>query len=922
MTSHEPWDADPIDSSDFEFEPPVTTKAVNLGRASLEKIIQAAAEDRYTTKKTAKQLEYGSGAPGSRALQQLWSVRFETFRKHTLQKSAGSTPSGDEILRFFDGIIEKIGKTKDKPAPSLKTMVRAFVILINYSTFTYQDFKLPARDGARIKTFFDDCVRNGRLIKGLWEARVWISFTILARMTSETLQHYIQNGTGNWDTIVARVLSVVLTASMGARAGDVARTALWKGKEYLQWQHIELVLDENDGGRPSFLDLRAHITLESTKGYKDTKNHSVEKYMRPLEDEKYRHVCPVTWLLIHALRHGLVRGTSIEQVLSDAAARNDRKVVWIHPEWPVCAGFNRLEASQIHLDRPAGAKQLLTSIKRMGLISNILTRVYIHATRGGHAQGVSQLPVSEQGHGYVTSQVRQSLGHSERTFQGGTTELYTGNPTREVYNEIAKNEHVSKYGAKFSQTSALQIVKAPVTNEEIAEYQRQHEPDTEEPRSKLAMERARRNIRRQRHQVFLKAAEPEKVKGKGTALTQRSASENNILPGPGKSDRRIPDLPDPVNLITTYVNILRDLSKESRWAELNDRILCQLCERKPQEPWITGCLHLYCKECLGNLTCEASDLNLDETSCRECKAVFTESQRLEGPKESEFRDLVASVNIDPRLLGEGESTESHVEQGDLDTLSSTVLLTQEAQEDGMEDAALESLFLDHQVTDASTFITKYSRINITIHSLFAVTWNQCQAGKIERIEGMVPRGNSRDEPTPFEYCCTKIQGCPFHSNILSNLLDHEKSCTSERVERREKKLVPCTSANCQSTFIDKKQMLSHVACVHDWKPRPCPLDDCPDQPKMYTTRDSYSNHMKKHDSRYPTACFFPGCPDEKLWPNSKQLSRHLTKDHGLTTTEERKPYHPASTARKGRKRAPADTQEQEPESSKSKKSKV
>ena len=52
---------------------------------------------------------------------------------------------------------------------------------------------------------------------------------ILARMTSETLHHYIQKGTNNWDKVIARVMSVVLTASMGARAGDVARNEHRKG---------------------------------------------------------------------------------------------------------------------------------------------------------------------------------------------------------------------------------------------------------------------------------------------------------------------------------------------------------------------------------------------------------------------------------------------------------------------------------------------------------------------------------------------------------------------------------------------------------------------------------------------------------------------------------------------------------------------
>ena len=177
---------------------------------------------------------------------------------------------------------------------------------------------------------------------------------------------------------------------------------------------------------------------------------------------------------------------------------------------------------------------------------------------------------------------------------------------------------------------------------------------------------------------------------------------------------------------------------------------------------------------------------------------------MEGPKESGFRDLVASINIDPRLLGEDDSTNSGTEQGDLDTLGSTVLLTQGAQEDGMEDAALESLFLGPRIT----FVTRYSGTNVTTHNLVASARAKSQAGKIKRIEGMVPGDSSRDKPTPFEYCRSKIQGCPFHSIHLGNLLDHEKPCTFLRVKKSERKLVPCMLADCQSKFAD--EMLNHV----------------------------------------------------------------------------------------------------------------
>lgn len=70
----------------------------------------------------------------------------------------------------------------------------------------------------------------------------------------------------------------------------------------------------------------------------------------------------------------------------------------------------------------------------------------------------------------------------------------------------SKNEYVA---AKFSHISALQIAKAPGSQEAIAQYQQEHESTLADPHSKSAKIRARRGIRRQRPRAFLDTAEPE-----------------------------------------------------------------------------------------------------------------------------------------------------------------------------------------------------------------------------------------------------------------------------------------------------------------------------------------------------------------------------------------------------------------------------
>lgn len=101
------------------------------------------------------------------------------------------------------------------------------------------------------------------------------------------------------------------------------------------------------------------------------------------------------------MRHGLVEGSTTQQVLSIAEARGDRKVIWLVPESPVCASFGP-QCSQAILDKPAGAEQSLRTSVGMELISNILVKATTHATRRGkftwHSKCTVLLPLDLSTH--------------------------------------------------------------------------------------------------------------------------------------------------------------------------------------------------------------------------------------------------------------------------------------------------------------------------------------------------------------------------------------------------------------------------------------------------------------------------------------------------------------------------------------------
>lgn len=137
--------------------------------------------------------------------------------------------------------------------------------------------------------------------------------------------------------------------------------------------------------------------------------------------------------LIHALRNGLVRGEIVEQVLQFVADAANAKVAWLYPDRPVLpAKFNQIPCN---LDKPASADQISCSIKKVGLVSNVLTPMTCHALRRGAAQDIAHLPSTKDGAGLVLNEVRQSLGHTAVAFNKGTNQTYTGHATREFYND-------------------------------------------------------------------------------------------------------------------------------------------------------------------------------------------------------------------------------------------------------------------------------------------------------------------------------------------------------------------------------------------------------------------------------------------------------------------------------------------------------
>ena len=357
-------------------------------------------------------------------------------------------------------VVEKI-KTNisGKPAISFKTLTTTLRVLLDYGQLRWASFRFSKHDANRLKVFFDDSVKSQRLIKGKWLQRTWVGVSTLSHLIRCFLRHFIERGCLSWDVVIAKCLSVVLVASLGCRSGDIVQSNLYVGNEYLQWQHVEFCLE----GGITFSDLRAVITLNYRKGYKDVRDEEQIMYLSPVTDVSCQHICPLTLLFIHALRHGLVRGRTIKEVLNNMAESPGRRLQWVQPSWPVACQFKGKGLS-CELSKAARPEQLLNSIKEMGLISNILSRIYMHATRSGAARDLAHLPHLSKGTGTTTEEVRQGMGHTLKTMMTGTTESYVGGSSREFFNNRVSNKEAKhRREPTFSDMSAYQAVKALVT---------------------------------------------------------------------------------------------------------------------------------------------------------------------------------------------------------------------------------------------------------------------------------------------------------------------------------------------------------------------------------------------------------------------------------------------------------------------------
>lgn len=177
--------------------------------------------------------------------------------------------------------------------------------------------------------------------------------------------------------------------------------------------------------------------------------------------------CPISLLIILAMRIGAVRDTTYNKVLDAARARRDKKVVWTRPELPVLSAIDT-HTCQLVLGKPAGVHQINNNVQLAAELAGIANHVVAHDLRRGSARDTANLTASING--IATPLVARALGHSNRTMSAGVTDDYVGSLREDLWKRRLDAEGAGQ-AEEFGVTIADQPFKRRrVESQEIDTY--------------------------------------------------------------------------------------------------------------------------------------------------------------------------------------------------------------------------------------------------------------------------------------------------------------------------------------------------------------------------------------------------------------------------------------------------------------------
>ncbi|GAB7344498.1 hypothetical protein MBLNU457_2332t1 [Dothideomycetes sp. NU457] len=178
---------------------------------------------------------------------------------------------------------------------------------------------------------------------------------------------------------------------MRGSAGDVAVSSHYGPDKCVRWKDLHLRLDGARG--PTIANLRLTVTLRYCKGSKDVQHEDRIVHFEPLMGTDNAFADPILYILIHALRNALVKGSSIDDVLQRAHERGGT-IQWTLPDYPLLPAIHQHAHATLVLNRPAHTQQVLDSLCKMSQLADLSEEFTTGSLRRGAARDVAHLPPS------------------------------------------------------------------------------------------------------------------------------------------------------------------------------------------------------------------------------------------------------------------------------------------------------------------------------------------------------------------------------------------------------------------------------------------------------------------------------------------------------------------------------------------------
>lgn len=802
-----------------------------------------------------------------------------------MDETPADTLLSDYFLFMVPDMVNR-RRYKELRGISRGSVINGIVGLKLYLSWKYEDFHLRKTTNTRLLSHLNDFVNEGSIWKGVHKPKVYVRSRVIKRMVLGHLKSCLFSGcfSSNWTTVVKYWLGILLMCALDCRVGELLRTIDYGDAEvFMEWSDITIKI----GPHRTINDLLMSVRVRFEKGVKyvyssflsrsDVANLYLRRNVkgrerfceiRPHDNTDDSIVDVVLVVLVLALRLGQTSSSNIEEVLTLAANRKDRRIVWKNNRLPL------LESAKSP-GQPLSTSALTKAVARFGRDGGVLERVTAHNIRHGASRDLLDIGPSLAQVG-ATEAVASHLGHSNRAFTTGVTSGYTGRVAKEIFNRkisLDASEFVDD-DITFNEVAVGSSYKRRrVTSDRIDEYLETAEKGTTRHAATNALKKkdfeAHCEIEKNAPRApTTSVLQPPTCPPLNHQLIQKTREPTEKTQEPTQKTR------EPTQ--ATAFRILAEKDRNAVVAKLDaTRVEVSLYPPPDQQGTDENISPYYMTPAKRTHSTTREDDADGDRDTQELQALEDELEDEKLAEALDFDNICASV--DPLLLPTSPTQDlQRSTRGQDDIPSST-----------WSDPRLAILQLP-----AVEFVRAFSKINtIAYHS------DGKENGGLNPKQPPLPVGSSCDPFTWLQFVCNNAQfGCPYTAIYAASVRQHETTCQTDKItadaaariqcdlEADDNGGIHCTSADCSEEFSTRAERRDHVISSHPDLPFPPQLCDHPCGSRtIYYTLTSLQSHIYSSCSqvsilRYP--CPIKPCSSDHLYVKSN-LKVHLRKIHKL-----------------------------------------